>query len=174
MYEAASVFLRAELQQKDGLQLAAWMRNPNVTRYLNEKGDVSDELIALMERTPEGMLSYHLNQSGRFFLVCSRERGSIGFVRLMPNSDRCSEIVYVIGEELLWGHGYGRHALDLALAKAFFELRRETVIARIKKENVRSIRTALRCGMRLVRKTGRLQTYQITAREYMEHRNRTR
>ena len=167
MKEAASVFLRADIRREDGLRLVKWMRNRNVTRYLNEKGDVSDELLSLMDRTPDGMLSYHLNQSGRFFLVCDANGESIGFIRLKPYAEGGCEIVYVIGEETLWGRGYGRHALELALAKAFFELRRESVVARIIKENTRSTRTAAHCGMRLVHGGENLHVYQITAEEYL-------
>lgn len=172
MNEAASVFLRTDIKWKDGYQLASWMRNQNVTRYLNKKDNISDELTCLMERTPEGMLSYHLNRYGKFYLVDSREGDPIGFIRLTPCSDKCCEIVYVIGEELLWGRGYGKRALELALAKAFFEMRMETVVARIKKENIRSTRTAARCGMKLIRDSGHLLIYQITAGEYIQKKSR--
>lgn len=170
MNEAASVFLRADIKRKDGYQLATWMRNWNVIRYLNEEKNISDELTLLMERTPEGMLSYHLNQIGRFFLISIRKGDSIGFIRLTPRSDTCCEIVYVIGEETLWGRGYGRRALELALEKAFFEMRKETVVARIDKSNIRSVRTATHCGMKLIREGENMHYYQITAREYFEHR----
>jgi len=173
MNEAASVFLRAKINQRDGYRLAEWMRNRNVTRYLNEEINVSDELIALMERTPEGMLSYHLNQNGRFFQV-SREGSPIGFVRLTHCPEEYCEIVYVIGEERLWGHGYGKRALELALAKAFYEMRKEVAFARIHEENTRSTGTAVHCGMKLTRKSGHMQIYQITAREFMEQQKRSR
>ena len=168
MKEAASVFLRADIQREDGRRLAGWMGNQNVTRYLNEKSGVSEEICSLLERAPEGMLSYHFNRHGRFFLICDSGGRSIGFIKLAPCSETGCEVVYAIGEELLWGRGYGRRALDLALQKAFFELRRETVEARIRRENTRSIRAAAHCGMRRVQEIGPLQVYRITAREYME------
>lgn len=174
MDEAASVFLRTDIERKDGYHLAAWMRNRSVIRYLNEEKNISDELIALMDRTPEGMIAFHLNQIGRFFLICNRKGDSIGFIRLTPRSDKCCEIVYVIGEENLWGRGYGKQALELALEKAFFEMRKETVIARIDKSNMRSIRTAKHCGMKLTQESERMQLYQITMREYFEHKKLSR
>lgn len=173
MNEAASVFLRADIRREDGYRLAKWMRNRNVTRYLNEKGDISDELVSLIERTPEGMLSYHLNQAGRFYLVCGGKGEPIGFIRLKPGAEQSCEIVYVIGEEPLWGRGYGRRALELALAKAFFEMRRESVIARIKKGNTRSTRTAAHCGMRLVHSGETMQVYRITAQDYLAQKTGT-
>ena len=169
MNEAASVFLRADIKRKDGYHLASWMQNRGVIRYLNEERNISEELISLIERTPEGMLSFHLNQIGRVFLICNRKGDSLGFIRLTPKSDTCCEIVYVIGEEMLWGRGYGKQALDLALEKAFFEMRKETVVARIDKSNKRSIRTAMHCGMSLAKESEHMQLFQITAREYFEH-----
>jgi len=70
---------------------------------------------------------------------------------------------------MLWGRGYGKQALDLALEKAFFEMRKETVVARIDKSNKRSIRTAMHCGMSLAKESEHMQLFQITAREYFEH-----
>jgi len=172
MNEAASVFLRADIQRQDGRYLAQWMRNTNVTRYLNEKGNISDELIMLAERAPEGMLSFHLNQRGSFFLICSGDGSSIGFIKLAPSAPKECEIVYAIGDESLWGRGYGRHALDLALNKAFFDMRKEKVTAKIRKENIRSIRAAQHCGMKPVREAGNIRIYEITFREYVEHRHR--
>lgn len=172
MNEAASVFLRADIQRQDGRSLAQWMRNNNVTRYLNENGNISDELMQLAERAPEGTLSFHLNQRGRFFLICAGDGSSIGFITLAPRAQKECEVVYAIGDEALWGRGYGRHALDLALGKAFFEMRREKVTARIRKGNIRSIRAAQHCGMKPVRAAGDLAVYEITFGEYIEHRHR--
>ena len=174
MNEAASVFLRAEIKRKDGYRLASWMQNRSVIRYLNEERNISEDLISLIERTPEGMLSYHLNRIGRFFLICNRKGDSIGFIRLTPRSDQCCEIVYVIGEEGLWGRGYGKQALELALEKAFFEMRNETVVARIDKCNVRSIKTAMHCGMKLAKDSEHMQLFEISVREYFENRKRKR
>lgn len=36
MKKAASIFLRAEIEMNDIELLIRWMKNPNVTRYLNE------------------------------------------------------------------------------------------------------------------------------------------
>ena len=174
MNEAASVFLRADIKRKDGYHLASWMQNRGVIRYLNEERNISEELISLIERTPEGMLSFHLNQIGRFFLICNKKGDSIGFIRLTPRSDKCCEVVYAIGEEVLWGRGYGKQALELALEKAFFEMRKETVVARINKNNTRSTRTAPHCGMKLTQESEHMQMYQISAREYFEHKKRNR
>lgn len=36
MKKAASIFLRAEIEMNDIELLIRWMKNPNVTQYLNE------------------------------------------------------------------------------------------------------------------------------------------
>ena len=36
MKKAASIFLRAEIEMNDIELLIRWMKNPNITRYLNE------------------------------------------------------------------------------------------------------------------------------------------
>ena len=72
------------------------------------------------------------------------------------------------------GRGYGKQALELALEKAFFEMRKETVVARINKNNTRSTRTATHCGMKLTQESEHMQMYQISAREYFEHKKRNR
>ena len=40
MKKAASIFLRAEIEMNDIELLIRWMKNPNVTRYLNEDQNV--------------------------------------------------------------------------------------------------------------------------------------
>ena len=40
MKKAAPIFLRAEIEMNDIELLIRWMKNPNVTRYLNEDPNV--------------------------------------------------------------------------------------------------------------------------------------
>ena len=42
MKKAASIFLRAEIEMNDIELLIRWMKNPNVTRYLNEDPNVEN------------------------------------------------------------------------------------------------------------------------------------
>jgi len=172
MNEAASVFLRADIQIQDGNNLADWMNDRQITQYLNEEEGVSEEILALLDRAPSGMLTYHLNQHGRFFMICAQAGCSIGFIKLASCAGKSCEIVYAIGEKLLWGRGYGRRALDLALGEAFFEMRMERMTARIMRANLRSIRAAVHCGMRCTAQKSGLLIYAITAEEYIAHKLR--
>ena len=64
------------------------------------------------------------------------------------------EIVYAIGEDTLWGQGYGEAAIDKALRIAFSKLGAHSVIAKINPANERSRRLAAACGFRNVGTSG--------------------
>lgn len=86
MKKAASVFLRMEIYRTDVMRMVDWMNNANVTKYLNEAPEVARSLDALLAATPEPMLRFHFNRSGRFYLICHEGCESIGFVKLLPPS----------------------------------------------------------------------------------------
>lgn len=116
MKKAASVFLCTEMTLRDVELLSQWMENPIITRYLNEMPGVSDSLRDLAGKIPAPLLALRFNQEGRFFLVCEKDGEAIGFVKLRPLQSRGThEIVYAIGEESLWGRGYGKGAVRSAL-----------------------------------------------------------
>lgn len=168
MKKAASIFLRAEIKMNDIELLIRWMNNPNVTRYLNEDENVVHSLRRLSQTVPEPMLTYHFNRTERFFLVCRGDDEAIGFVKLRKTGESGAyEIVYVIGEEELWGRGYGKSAIRSALATAFLEWRADKVVAKIYTENVRSMRAVRSCGFSQSSEGERLCRYKITGAEYL-------
>lgn len=168
MERAASIFLRADIRPQDGHNMIRWVENKNVTRYLHESRYVADEIRTLLEQTPPHLLTYHFNRNGQFYLVCKEDGDSIGFVKLLRLPDGRCEVVYVIGEESLWGHGLGRQTLKLVLNKAFFENRASAVIAKIHTDNLRSIRTAVHCGMRVFEERERLTVYSVSMETYLK------
>ena len=124
MKKAASVFLRTEMTLRDVELLSQWMENPIITRYLNEMPGASDSLRDLAGKISAPLLALRFNQEGRFFLVCEKDGEAIGFVKLRPLQSRgMHEIVYAIGEESLWGRGYGKGAVRSALSAAFLDSR---------------------------------------------------
>jgi len=149
MKKAASIFLRSQVTRYDVKKLAYWMQNPDVTRFLNEHAAISRALVTLAETTPEPLLTARLNAAGRFYIVSLRSDEPIGFVSLKPTREEGTrEIVLAIGEESLWGHGCGAHAIHLALGECF--LNRESqvrrIVATIHHENTRSIRLFTHAG----------------------------
>lgn len=112
MKKAASAFLRMESCHADITRMIRWMRNPSVTKYLNEAPDVAQSLEQLVRSVPEPMYQYHLCRTGHFFMVCHQENESVGFVKLLSTAmEGAYEIVYVIGEDALWGHGLSQQAV---------------------------------------------------------------
>ena len=82
MKKAASIFLCANMTQRDVRLLLQWMENPAVTQYLNEDSTVTTHLRQMECSVPEPMLTYHFNRRSRFFMACTREGEAIGFVKL--------------------------------------------------------------------------------------------
>ena len=107
MDKAASVFLRADIRPEDGSHLIRRLRNRNVTRYLNEDASAPEQLERLLRTTPPPLLTCRLNQHGRFFLICRNWGPPLGFVKLTPAGRGVYEIVFAVGEQSLWGQGYG-------------------------------------------------------------------
>ena len=172
MKKAASIFLRADIQPDDISLLIRWMENPSVTRYLNEAPDIGCSLRQLLQTVPAPMLQFHFNQAGRFFLVCRAEGDAIGFVKLRRRTGLpdAYEIVYAIGEQPLWGQGYGTDALRSALSMVFLQWRGKEVVARIYPENRRSLRSVCACGFRPAPSEGRLLHYRITSEAYLNRK----
>ncbi|MEI3330581.1 MAG: GNAT family N-acetyltransferase [Oscillospiraceae bacterium] len=167
MKKAASIFLRANMTQRDVRLLLQWMENPAVTQYLNEDSTVTTHLRQMECSVPEPMLTYHFNRRSRFFMACTREGEAIGFVKLREQMTGTYEIVYAIGDEALWGQGYGTDAVRSALATAFLKWRAGKVIAKIYPENLRSVRSVGACGFRCAERGERLHRFEITMKEYL-------
>lgn len=174
MMKAASIFLRAEITMDDVRRMIRWMENPHITRFLNEDPQIVYFLQNLAENVPEPMLGYHFNRLGRFFLVCDGTSQSIGFVKLVPQPNGAYEIVYVIGEETLWGHGMGKAALRMALEKVFLEWRGTRVVAKIAPQNTRSIRSASACGFRQLGLDGKHMHFEMSDRAYFQQLSASR
>lgn len=138
MKKAASAFLRMEICHADITRMIRWMRNPNVTKYLNEAPDVARSLEELVRSVPEPMYQYHLCRTGHFFMVCHQENESVGFVKLLPT----------------------------AMEGAFLHLRADRVVAKVMPQNLRSIRCVRACGFQQMAEMPRLIRFEITFDAY--------
>lgn len=167
MEKAASVFLRAEIKMTDAQKMILWLRNQNVIRYLNESVNTPVELNNLIHTVPEYLLTYQLNSSGKLLIINTWDDEPIGFIRFSEITERHYEIVFVIGEESLWGKGYGTAAVRKALSTAFFEWRARKITAKIHSGNTRSVRTVSRCGFLPEKSLQNLNHYSITLDQYL-------
>lgn len=138
MKKAASAFLRMEICHADITRMIRWMRNPNVTKYLNEAPDVAQSLEQLVRSVPEPMYQYHLCRTGHFFMVCHQENESVSFVKLLPT----------------------------AMEGAFLHLRADRVVAKVMPQNLRSIRGVRACGFQQMAEMPRLVRFEITFDAY--------
>lgn len=162
MRKAASIFLRACERRRDLDSLIYWLKNPEVNQFLNEEPGMVRYLSRLADTVPEPMLSFHLNTMGRFYMICLEDRTGIGFVKLAETAcPGTLEIVYAIGEDTLWGFGYGEAAVRRAVRLAFEELGARKILAKIDAQNERSRRLAFACGFREEKAVGK---YVLTVR----------
>lgn len=140
MKKAASAFLRMEICHADITRMIRWMRNPNVTKYLNEAPDVAQSLEQLVRSVPEPMYQYHLCRTGHFFMVCHQENESVGFVKLLPT----------------------------ATEGAYLHLRADRVVAKVMPQDLRSIRCVRACGFQQMAEMPRLVRFEITFDAYCQ------
>lgn len=155
------ITLRTELETEDLARMIRWMSNENVCRYLNEHQQIAARLKQVYDaRLP--ILTPLFNQDGRFFMICTRRGQTIGFLRMAHSAQNEAELVIAIGEESMWGRGLGRESLCQALQTAFFEMRKEKVVAHIHHENGRSRNLFLGCGFTPCARSAHSTRYQLT------------
>ena len=134
--EISSIKLSQEVYKSDAYRIIDWLSDREITSYLNEERGVRENLISVINRINMPILTHLFNNNCRFFII-KNMYGTIGFLRLVPKNSYV-EIVIAIGEKDLWGKGIGHNAVLEALKVAFFDMRVECVIAKVKKVNKRS------------------------------------
>lgn len=166
MEKSPSIFLRRTVRPQDCQNMIRWMENDHVSCYLNESATLQDDIQTLLHHSPDDMLTFHFNQHGPFYLVCDPDDQSIGHAKLSPLSSLRFEVVYVIGEEVLWHQGLGQQTLNRVLSAAFLEKRAHSVLARIDQDNIHSLALAQACGMKQTGMQSRMHVLEITEQEY--------
>lgn len=163
------IFLCPEVSRNDAYAIAEWLGDGEVTRYLTDDGVSSAEIERLLERVNLPVLTHLFNGGGRFYMAYENKSGRpVGFARLAEGkSEGEAEIVVVIGESGRWGAGLGSDVIAACLRLAFYELRKKRVVAKIHKENLRSLRAFKKAGFKILYESGHLIIYTITAEEYM-------
>lgn len=160
------ISLRTELRTEDLLLMIKWMSNEHVYRYLNEHQQITTQLKQVYDaRLP--VFTPLFNRNGRFFMICTGADQAIGFLRLAYCPDNTVELVIAIGEERMWGQGYGRVSLSEALKIAFLEMRRDRVIAHVYHENRRSRHLFVSRGFAPCTQGTHSTKYQLTFDAYL-------
>ena len=134
-----------ELEPDDvGPRYAAWMNDPEITRFLETKPGSHTELSlrAYVEQV-------RADPSSHLFAIVLREDGRhIGNIKLGPvvADHGRADIGLVIGERDSWGHGYATEAIAALSAWAFACLGLEKLTAGAYDVNVGSVRAFQRAG----------------------------
>lgn len=158
--ETSSIKLSQEIYRSDAEQIAHWLSDKEIINNLNEDNNARENLISVINRVNMPILTHLFNNNCRFFII-KNTYGTIGFLRLVPKNG-VVEIVITVGEKELWGKGIGHNAVFEALKKAFFDMRTEKVIAKIKKTNERSQNLFKGIGFKEVKELEREVEYHIT------------
>lgn len=170
MEEAKKVFLRLKVETSDANKIINWLDDKDVTKYLNESNDEIYSLAELIKNNKTDLLTYYLNQEGRFFLVDKRDGNCIGFLNLFTHIDKKRyEIVIVIGDETNWGQGYGKAVIKECMKEVFLKWRIEELVCKVNKNNDRSIK--LFEHLKFIKRTlnDKYFEYQITFNDYLNN-----
>lgn len=142
--EISNITLSQEVYRSDAEKICYWLSDEDIMSNLNEDENVRDNLISVINRISMPILTHLFNNNCRFFTI-KNMYGTIGFLRLVPKG-KVVEIVIAVGEKDLWGIGIGHNSVVEAIKFAFFEMRADKVIAKIKKLNKRSQKLFLGVG----------------------------
>lgn len=164
--ESESIRMRREIYGEDVARIARWMEDDRVIAYLNESQNVETSLREALQQRRLPVFTPQFNRNGSFFLVSTARRGPIGFLRLIPQGDGV-EMVVVIGERDQWGKGYGRAAIRKGVRHAFFEWRKEKIVAKIHRSNERSKRVFRKAGFSKRRDLPCEEEYALTLQDML-------
>lgn len=169
---ASQVTLQQEVTRNDALIIQHWMEDQEITRYLNEAADISDAISRAVSRVNLMILTHLFNQNGSFFLVCNSLDHPVGFLRLVHRGNE-AEMVIVIGERCKWGNGLGSAAILQGLRHAFFEWRIPRVVAKIRPDNLRSVKVFEKAGFQCRKEPEHYWHFHITQDDYIRQLLRT-
>lgn len=121
-----------------------WMRNPEVTQYLESR---------FGEHSLESLREFIASNSGRadtlFVAIVDRASGRhVGNVKVGPLSKfhGTADLGLMIGDKSVWGRGYGSEAIALATKLAFERLGARKLTASLYSGNVGSAGAFRRAG----------------------------
>ena len=115
------------------------------------------------------MLPFQFKRFGKFYFVSLENNKPIGFISLKEKKKDNYEVVYVIGQEELWGHGLGTEALRQALYTIFLLFRAKSLVAMVHKDNIRSIRSVNKCNFQIVDESSVYIKFKIEDLDYLQY-----
>lgn len=161
------IFLCPEITRENAVTLIKWLKDDVVRKYLSDSNNTSQSIEQTIARVNLPVLTHLFNQNGRFYMAYNKQNIPMGFVRLVKKGTDF-EIVIVIGDQNNWGKKLGTSTIRESMKVAFFELRAQKVIAKIHKENKRSIQAFINSGFLLQSETAALKVFTITMDHYLK------
>lgn len=164
---AKQVMLKQEVTRNDALVIKDWLENHEVNKHLNEGNHIAQEIYNMVNRVNMFIMTHLFNRDGRFYMICKDNNHPIGFLKLVHQVNE-AEMVVVIGDEDNWGQGFGTASIEQGLQEAFFQLRKKRVIAKIKSDNIRSIRAFEKVGFQLEKDLDDMKLFSLTMDDYIK------
>lgn len=161
--EGHNICLRPLTEEDVGKDYLEWMRDPQVTQYL-ESRDHAQTLDTLRE------FVRNMNASPRdhLFGIFSAQSGDhIGNIKIgsVRQPHRSADLGLIIGRRSAWGKGYGTEAISLATRHAFEELDLNKLWAGMYSENLGSYHAFIKAGYREV---GRFRRHILFKGRYID------
>ena len=163
------VNLRLQVNKSDAINIIKWLRNENVTKFLNEDVHSSDVLEKMINNNEVDLLTFSLNRNGHFFLIDTFEEKCVGFISLFTiRKNKEYEVVIAVGDPSNWGKGIGKHALKKVLREVFIKMRIDKLVSKIHVENSRSIELFEHLGFQSEQSVNKLRKYYMTLDTYLK------
>lgn len=142
----SDINLNHEVYREDVFNIAKWLKDKDVSKFLNEKNDITSSLKNLAINSTLPIMTQYFNDNGPFYMIEHKNK-SIGYLKIVNKKDKDSaEIVVAIGDKKKWGKGIGTIAVKKALNEAFLKYRFNKVVAKIHNENYRSSKVFKKVG----------------------------
>lgn len=160
------IFLSPEVTRENALMLVHWLQDEEVRKYLSDPKEVSGNIEQVISRVNLPVVTHFFNHNGRFFMAFNSQNTPVGFVRLVQKGN-LTEMVIVIGERNNWGRRLGTNTIRESMKIAFFEMRTEKIIAKIHKDNKRSIKAFINAGFMMEKEMDNMKHFGITMDQYL-------
>lgn len=157
--------LQQEVYRQDVYKLMDWLRDEEVSRYLNEEKGIINSLDYLLRASTLPILTPYFNQGGPFYII-EYKKDSVGYLKLVPKG-KIVEIVIAIGNREKWGQGIGSIALKKGISEAFLSYKANEIVAKIHHNNIRSKKIFRKAGFTIEDTLEVENLYSLTFDDYI-------
>lgn len=161
--------LQQEVYRQDVIKIVDWLRDEEVSEFLNEENNVVTALNTLVDRSTLPILTQYFSNNGPFYMI-EHKNDPIGYLKLVPKGKKM-EMVITIGDKEKWGRGYGTIAIKKGISEAFFNYKVDKVIAKINKKNTRSRNLFKKVGFEMEESLKSENLYTLSFNKYISQYN---